>query len=73
MEPMELKLSMQCCMAIDLSESTECSEIAAKKRDLHHPNGSHVCCSNKTKTGSISIEINQNKFGNFLTILAQFH
>jgi hypothetical protein len=34
---MELKLSMQCCMAIDLSESTECSEIAAKNRDLHHP------------------------------------
>jgi hypothetical protein len=39
MEPMELKLSKYCCMAIDLSESTECSEIAAKKRDLHHLNG----------------------------------
>jgi hypothetical protein len=38
MDPMELKLSMKCCMAmaIDLSEITECSDIAAKKRDLHH-------------------------------------
>jgi hypothetical protein len=30
MEPMELKLFMQCYKAIDLSESTECSEIATK-------------------------------------------